>query len=49
MPTDAKAPWGNVLEQVVKIAPELVKAGATTAREATEKKSATDGKGQNAT
>ena len=39
MPTDTKAPWGSVVEEIVKITPELVKAGVTVAREASEKRS----------
>ncbi len=44
MATDAKAPWGAVLEEIVKITPELIKAGATATREATDKKNAADSK-----
>jgi len=36
MPTDTKAPWGAVLEEVVKITPELVKTGAAAVRGADE-------------
>jgi hypothetical protein len=36
MPTDAKAPWGNVIEEIIKIVPELVKTGVSAA----EKKNA---------
>ncbi|WP_321532511.1 hypothetical protein [uncultured Desulfuromonas sp.] len=32
MPTDAKAPWGNVLGEIAKIAPELVKVGTDAAQ-----------------
>ncbi len=32
MPTDAKAPWGNVVEEIIKIVPELVKANLYTSR-----------------
>jgi hypothetical protein len=31
MPTDAKAPWGNVIEEMIKIVPELVKTGVSAA------------------
>jgi len=31
MPTDAKAPWGNVLDEIIKIVPELVKTGVNAA------------------
>jgi hypothetical protein len=48
MPTDAKAPWGTVLEEIVKIVPELVKTDVSAAREAAEKKSAADSKDQKA-
>lgn len=37
MPTDAKAPWGNVAEEIVKIVPELVKTGVNATRETAEK------------
>jgi len=40
MPTDAKAPWGNVIEEIIKIVPELVKTGVSAA----EKKNAPTGK-----
>lgn len=38
MLTDAKAPWGMVLGEVVKAAPELVKAGVTAAKDSTDRK-----------
>ena len=31
MPTDTKAPWGNVVEEIIKIVPELVKTGVDAA------------------
>lgn len=41
MSTDAKAPWGNVVEEIIKIVPELVKTGFAAA----EKKNMPGGKG----
>jgi hypothetical protein len=37
MPTDTKAPWGTVVGEIVKITPELVKAGVALAKESAEK------------
>lgn len=41
-PTDAKAPWGTLLGEIVKVTPELVKAGVSAAQEAKKTENSAD-------